>query len=67
MAKTKQKVPKSVAKRFKVTKTGKVVRLGSHVRHIRRKKSKSQVRAQKTPQQVTGAWEKKIKRILGKK
>jgi ribosomal protein L35 len=64
VAKNKMKIRKSIRKRFKVTKTGKVLRRGSHVRHIRRKKSKSQVRAQKLPQQVNGSWKKKIKKLL---
>jgi ribosomal protein L35 len=65
VAKKKMKIRKSVKRRFKVTKTGKVLRRGSHVRHIRRKKKKSQVRAQKLPQQVKGAWKRKIKKLLG--
>ena len=65
MAKNKMKIRKSIKRRFKVTKTGKVLRRGSHIRHIRRKKRKGQVRAQKLPQQVNGAWKRKIKKLLG--
>lgn len=64
--KVKQKIRKSVAKRFKVTKTGKVLRRGSHIRHLRRKKKKKQIRAQKIPKEVKGAWKKKIKKLLAK-
>lgn len=63
--KQKQKIRKSVAKRFKVTGTGKILRRGSHIRHLRRKKKKKQIRAQKLPQEVTGAWKRKIKKALG--
>lgn len=63
--KQKQKIKKSVKRRFKITKTGKVLRRGSHNRHLRRKKKKGQVRAQKVPQEVQGAWKKKIKKLLG--
>ncbi len=65
MAKNKMKIRKSIKRRFKVTKTGKVLRRGSHVRHIRRKKNKGQVRAQKLPQEVKGSWKRKIKKLLG--
>lgn len=64
--KNKLKIRKSVAKRFKVTKTGKVLFRGSHVRHLRRKKSKSNLRRQKVPQKLKGKMLKKIKRALGK-
>jgi len=66
MGKQKQKIRKSIKRRFKITKTGKVLRRGSHHRHLRRKKKKGQIRAQKVPKQVKGAWEKKIKKLLGK-
>ncbi|OGV88859.1 hypothetical protein A2Z41_01430 [Microgenomates group bacterium RBG_19FT_COMBO_39_10] len=59
------KTRKSVANRFKITKTGKVMRRGSHIRHLRRKKKKSQIRSQKVPQEVKGAWKIKIKKLLG--
>ena len=60
----KQKTRKSIAKRFKVTKTGKVLRRGSAVRHLRAKKSKRNIRRQKVAQQVKGSWAKKLKKIL---
>ncbi|PJE68884.1 hypothetical protein COU96_02770 [Candidatus Shapirobacteria bacterium CG10_big_fil_rev_8_21_14_0_10_38_14] len=66
MKKRKQKVRKSVIRRFKITKKGKVLFRGSHVKHLRRKKRKGQVRAQKVPQKMTGAWEKKIKKLAGR-
>ncbi|MFC1789993.1 50S ribosomal protein L35 [Patescibacteria group bacterium] len=66
MKKKKLKIRNSVKKRFKITKTGKVLRRGSHVRHLRRKKKKGQIRAQKVAKTVTGAWKRKIKKALGK-
>ena len=67
MAKKKKlKIKKSVAKRFKVTKTGKVLFRGSHIRHLRRKKSKSNLRRQKVPQRLRGVMAQKVKRALGK-
>ncbi|MBI2036137.1 50S ribosomal protein L35 [Candidatus Microgenomates bacterium] len=62
----KQKTTKAAAKRFKVTKTGKVMRGRQFGRHLRRKKSKSQKRRHQEPARVTGKIAKKIKRMLGK-
>jgi len=61
----KQKTRKSVARRFKITKTGKVMRRAQNMRHLRRKKTKSAVRAYKVPRVVTGKQAKKIKQMLG--
>ena len=66
MRKRKLKIKKSIRRRFKITKTGKILRRGSHVRHLCRKKKKGQLRAQKHDKPVTGRWKKKIKRALGK-
>lgn len=61
----KLKTKRSVKRRFKVTKTGKVLR-GSHMRsHLRSKKSKKQQRAQKEIKTLDGAFGKKIKQLLG--
>ncbi|MBM3205785.1 50S ribosomal protein L35 [Candidatus Shapirobacteria bacterium] len=65
MKKKKFKIRKSVAKRFKVTKNGKVLFRGSHVRHLKRKKKRGQLRAQRVPQKLSGKMEKKVKKILG--
>lgn len=62
----KIKVNKSIARRFKMTPTGKILFRGSHVRHLRRKKSKSQLRRQKLPKELFGRWKRKIKKMLGK-
>lgn len=65
MKKLKQKTRSGVAKRFKITGTGKVLRRSQNMRHIRRRKSKKAIRAYRKPVQVTGKWAKKIKRMLG--
>ena len=65
MKKYKKKKRKGVAKRFKITATGKVLRRSQNMRHLRRKKSKKAIRAYKIPKEVTGKWAKKIKRMLG--
>ena len=63
--KNKHKTRTSAALRFKVTKTGKVMRRAQNMRHLRRKKSKSRIRRYKVPKQVTGKFARKIKRMLG--
>ncbi len=61
----KQKTRKSVAKRFKITKTGKVIRRGSFGRHLNAKKRKKRQRRQKVPKQLKGRMAIKIKKALG--
>lgn len=61
----KMKIKKSIASRFKVTKTGKVLRRSQTMRHLRRKKTKKQIRSYKVPKKVTGKMAIKIKRALG--
>jgi large subunit ribosomal protein L35 len=65
MKKYKQKTRKGVAKRFKVTSSGKVLRRTQNMRHLRSNKSKKAKRAYRIPVEVTGKWAKKIKRMLG--
>lgn len=61
----KLKTKRSVKRRFKVTKTGKVLR-GSQMRsHLRSHKSKGTLRAQKEGKQLTGAFAKKVRHLLG--
>lgn len=60
----KQKTRKSIAKRFKVTKTGKVLRKGSFSSHLKAGKSKRRLRRQKVPVLVPKAYAAKIKKIL---
>lgn len=66
MKKRKLKIRKSIVKRFRITKTGKLLFRGSHVRHLKRKKSKSNLRRQKIPQEMKGRVKRKIKKLLGK-
>ena len=62
--KIKQRTKKSVDKRLRVTKTGKVIFRGSHNRHLKRKKNKGQVRSQKVPKTLKGKMAKKIKKLI---
>ena len=61
----KQKVRKSAAKRFKVTKTGKVMFEHQYGSHKKLNKSKKRLRRQKEPGLLKGKFAKKIKRMLG--
>jgi len=62
--KQKQKTRKIVAKRFKITGTGKVMRRSVEMRHLRRKKSKKAIRKYRKYQEVTGKIARKIKQML---
>lgn len=66
MSTKKMKSRKSLAKRFKITRRGKVLFRGSHMRHLRRKKTKSNIRRQKVPQKIKSHLKIKIKKLLGK-
>ncbi|MBU1129829.1 50S ribosomal protein L35 [Patescibacteria group bacterium] len=57
---------KSVSNRFKVTKTGKVLRMSSFNRHLKRKKTKRQLRRLKGKKVVKGRFAIKVKKLLGK-
>lgn len=61
----KQKVKKSVAKRFKITKTGKVMFSHQYGSHKKLHKSKSRIRRQKEPGQLKGRFARNIKKLLG--
>ena len=62
----KQRTRKSAAKRFKITKKGKLLHRSHFLRHLRSKKTKRQIRSLKRLKLVTGRYEKKIKKMLGK-
>jgi len=64
--KTKLKIRKSVRNRFEVTKNGVVLRMSSFNRHLRRKKSKKQLRRLKGKQPVLGRFAIKVKKLLGR-
>jgi ribosomal protein L35 len=61
----KKKIKKSVLKRFKVTKTGKVLFEHQYGSHRKLGKSKSRIRRQKEPGQLKGKFAKKVKKMLG--
>jgi len=63
--KYKQKPRRGAVARFKITATGKVLRRAQNMRHLRRKKSKSAIRAGRKPIEVTGKFAKKIKMMMG--
>ena len=63
----KFKIRKSVSNRFQVTKTGKVLKMPSFNRHLRRKKTKRQLRRLKNKKLLSGRWSTKVKKLLGKK
>ena len=60
----KQKTRKSISKRFKLTKTGKVMRRTIGMRHLKANKSKKRSRRQKQANYVTGSNAKKLKKAL---
>lgn len=60
----KIKIKKSVSKRFKITKKGKVLFAHQYSSHLMRKKSKRRIRRQQEPGQLTGAFAKRIKRLM---
>ena len=65
MKKTKKKIRGSVAKRFKVTKTGKVMFAHQYGSHKKLHKSKSRIRRQKEPGVLSKPFAKKVKQMLG--
>jgi large subunit ribosomal protein L35 len=62
--KYKLKTRKIVHKRFKITATGKVIHRAQNMRHLRRRKSKKQIRAFKVPKVLTGKIATKIRQML---
>ncbi len=61
---TKLKTRKSIAKRFKITKTGKILRRLAGQDHYRAKKTGKKVRAGRKWVRVSKPEAKKIKRLL---
>lgn len=64
--KIKLKTRQSVAKRFRLTKGGRVVRRSGQIRHLSHNRSRRNRRRGRVPQSVEKAMVKKIKRMLGK-
>jgi len=63
--KNKQRTRKGALKRFKITKTGKVLHRSHKIRHLRAVKSKNQVRRLKQMKELTGVHAKKVLKMLG--
>jgi len=60
----KQKTHKGIARRFKLTKNGKLLYVHQNQQHHKLVRSKKRTRRQKEPGQLTGLFAKKIKRAL---
>ena len=60
----KAKTKKIVAKRFKVTKNGKLLRGKQNARHLRSKKSKKQLRRVKAASPVSKSFERGVRGFL---
>lgn len=60
-----RKTKKAALKRFTITKTGKVLYSHQYHGHLMRKKSKKRLRRQEEPGQLTGAFAKKVKKMIG--
>lgn len=61
----KIKTKKSATKRFKITKTGKIMRRQSFARHLNVKRSSKKRRMQSRLVEVTGFYAKKLRKALG--
>lgn len=61
----KKKMKKSLSRRIKITKTGKIMRRTQNMRHLRFNKTKAQIRRMKSPKFVVGALAKKIMQMIG--
>ncbi|MDP3988422.1 MAG: bL35 family ribosomal protein [Candidatus Levybacteria bacterium] len=61
----KKKIRKSAAKRFRITKRGKVLFSHQYQGHLMIKKSKRRIRKQKEPGVLSGEFAKKVKKMLG--
>jgi len=64
--KKKNKIRKSIANRFRVTKKGKVIYKSNFNSHLASSKSSSQLRRLKRPKQLETKLAKKIRKLLGK-
>ncbi len=62
----KRKIKNSVGKRFKVTKTGKVMFSHQYKGHLKINKSGSRLRRQREPGKLEGKIARKVKQMLGK-
>jgi ribosomal protein L35 len=62
----KAKSHKSISRRFKLSATGKVLRRISFGRHLRRNKSRAQIRHFKQTRVVSGRIARRVKRLMAK-
>ncbi|MBP6045327.1 MAG: bL35 family ribosomal protein [Microgenomates group bacterium] len=62
---TKVRTRKAAAKRFKVTKTGKVLHRSHYIRHKRYNKGKKRIRRLKLMKKTEGVFGRKIKQMMG--
>jgi len=60
----KAKTKKAAVKRFKITKTGKILHRSQMMSHLKVKKRKYRIYRQKRLQKLTGAERKKVLRLL---
>ncbi len=65
--KVKQKTRKSASSRFRVTKNGKVLHRSKGFRHLRSGKGKRNLRRLRIMKPLTGAFAKKVKKMLAVK
>lgn len=65
MKKVKKKIKSSLTKRFKVTKSGKVLFVHQYGRHHKLKKSGRRIRRQNVPGNLAAPLAKKVKKMLG--
>jgi large subunit ribosomal protein L35 len=65
--KVKSKTRKGAAKRFKVTKNGKVMHRSINLRHLRTVKGKRNQRRLKVLKELGGKFASKVKKMLGLK
>ena len=63
----KQKTRKSLFKRIRITKNGKVMRRGSHIRHLRAQKKHKTIRRQKLMREIPGRMARKIRKLSSKR
>ncbi|HUW24033.1 MAG TPA: 50S ribosomal protein L35 [Patescibacteria group bacterium] len=61
----KMKTKKSLLRRVKVTASGKILHASNFKRHLRRSKSKSQLRRLKGTKEFTPGYANKIRKALG--
>jgi len=62
---SKKKIKRSISRRFKITKTGKVLFDHQYGSHLKLHKSKRRIRRQKETGVLTGRFARNIKKMLG--